>query len=74
MLRHCEKCRDIISDALLNLCCDNKKICRYRNFPFQFESKIDYVVTEGKHVVTIKKFVATETSLFKLSLKLIMLQ
>ena len=74
MSRHCEKCCDIISDALLNLCCDNKKIWRDINFAFQFESKIDYVVTEGKHVVTIKNFVAIETSLFKLSLKLIMLQ
>ena len=25
MPRHCEKCCDILSDALLNLCCDNEK-------------------------------------------------
>ena len=42
MSRHCEKCCDILSDALLNLCRDNKK------------------------------FSATETLIFKLSLKLIM--
>ena len=42
MSRHCEKCFDILSNALLNLCRDNEK------------------------------FVATETSLFNLSLKLIM--
>ena len=42
MSRHCEKCCDILSDALLNLYRDNEK------------------------------FVVTKTSLFNLSLKLIM--
>ena len=45
MSRHCEKCCDILSDALLNLYCNNEKICRDINFPFQFESKVDYVAT-----------------------------
>ena len=52
MSRHCEKCCDILSDALLNLCCDNEKICRDRNFSFQFESKVDYVATQRKYVAT----------------------
>ena len=51
MSRHCEKCCNILSDALLNLCRDNKKIiinkkiCHHKNFLFQFESKVDYVAT-----------------------------
>ena len=31
-------------------CHDNEKICRNRNFHFQFESKVDYVVTQRKYV------------------------
>ena len=52
MSRHCEKCCDIFSNALLNLCHDNENICHDINFPFQFESKVDYVVTLRKYVAT----------------------
>ena len=52
MSRHCKKCCDILSDALFNLCRDNKKICPDRNFPFQIESKVDHVATQRKYVAT----------------------
>ena len=45
MSQHCEKCCDIISDALLNLSRDNEKFCHDRNFPFYLVSKVDYVAT-----------------------------
>ena len=45
MSQHCEKCCDILSDALLNLCRDNENFFRHKNFPFQFVFKVDYVAT-----------------------------
>ena len=72
MSRHYEKCCDILSDALLNLCRDNEKICHDRNFPFQFESKVDYVVTQRKYVATqvnlccnIQKYYCNNVFLFQ---------
>ena len=36
----------------MNLCRENEKNCRDRNFPFQFESKVYYVATQRKYVAT----------------------
>ena len=55
MSRHCEKCCNILSDALLNLCCNNENFfCHNRNFPFQIESKVDYFAIERKYAATQK--------------------
>ena len=46
MSRHCEECCDIIFDALLDLCHNDENKCRNKKFPFQIESKVDYVTTQ----------------------------
>ena len=57
MSRQCEKCCDILSDVHANLCRDNekKKFATKTFLPIP-ESKVDYLATQRKYVVTQKKF------------------